>query len=72
MIDENSIVFAVAEILRFLRDMALDIFTAQSKSLLQIHQKDKNSSASPPTMAAALLRSPPPPIWCIPVLSCAC
>ena len=58
-IDENSFMFAVAEILRFLRDMALDISTAQSKSLLQTHQKEKNSSASPPTMAAALLRSTP-------------
>ena len=71
-IDENSFVFAAAEILRFLRDMALDISTAQSKSLLQIQHKHKNSSASPPTTAAALLCSTPPPIWCTPVLSYAC
>jgi len=44
---------------RNLCNMTLNISTAQSKSLLQIHQKDKNSSASPPTMAAALLCSNP-------------
>ena len=58
-IDEKSFVFAAAEILRFLRDMALDFSTAQSKSLLQAHQKDKGLSDSPPTMAVALLRSTP-------------
>ena len=71
-IDENSLVFAAAEILRFLCNMAINISTAQSKSLLQIQHKHKNSSASPPTTAAALLCSTPPPIWCTPVLSYAC
>ena len=58
-IDEKSFVFAAAEILRFLRDMALDFSTAQSKSLLRVYQKDKVLSGSPPTMASALLHSTP-------------
>ena len=58
-IDEKSFVFAAAEILRFLRDMALNFTTAQSKSLLQVYRKDKGLSGSPPTMASALLHSTP-------------
>lgn len=40
-IDPNFFVFAAAEILRFLRDIALEVSTTQSKSLLHIYQKDK-------------------------------
>ena len=54
-IDENSFVFAAA-----------NISTAQSKFLLQIHQKDKNSSASPPQCLPHCFAVPPPPIWCTP------
>ena len=59
-IDPNSFVFAAAEILRFLRDMALEVSTTQSKSLIQNQQqRDKNFYGSPPTTPAVHLRGTP-------------
>ena len=59
-IDPNSFVFAAAEILRFLRDMALEVSTTQSKSLIQNQQqRDKNFFGSPPTTPAVHLRGTP-------------
>ena len=58
-IDPNSFVFAAAEILRFLRDMALEVSTTQSKSLIQNQQRDKSFFGSPPTTPAVHLRGTP-------------
>ena len=58
-INPNSFVFAAAEILRFLRDMALEVSTTQSKSLIQNQQRDKNFYGSPPTTPAVHLRGTP-------------
>lgn len=57
-IDPNSCVFAAAEILRFLRDMALEVLTTQSKSLLHIYQKDKCIYGSLPATTALYYRNP--------------
>lgn len=58
-IDPNSFVFAAAEILRFLRDMALEVSTTQSKSLIQNQHGNKSFCGSPPPTPAVHLRGTP-------------